>query len=221
MNNYILLSHELSDSLSAYGNGKRISVNTLHSMKNGDSSNNTSIELPSHYGTHIDLPRHFLENGKTLSSYNISNFISEKIQIIDARFYSPHNFLIKEDLLKDQAPSDTIDVVLIYFDYSSQRGSEKYWKYNPGFSFSFAEQLKLKYPNIKIFGFDLMSLSSYQQREIGRDAHKVFLSNDIIILEDMNMACFDKVIPLLKRIIVAPLMVKGAEGAPVTVIGEY
>jgi len=54
---------------------------------------------------------------------------------------------------------------------------------------------------------------------LGRIAHKEFLSQDILIIEDMNLIALD-VKRKLHKMIVAPLYVSGAEGAPVTIIGE-
>ena len=58
------LSYTLTKDLTAYKNGKRINIVEERKIVNGDSCNQTSLELPTHLGTHIDFPYHFDENGK-------------------------------------------------------------------------------------------------------------------------------------------------------------
>jgi arylformamidase len=217
--NYLLLSHPLSPALSAYGNGDRIKVEQVTSMEKGDISNNSKIEMNSHFGTHIDLPRHFLVDGKTLSDYMIEEFVFNGIRIIDAQNYKPIDYLIDVDVIDDSNEQREIDLLIFKFGYSKYRDSEKYWRENPGFSPKLVKRIKEIYPNIRAIGFDLISLSSYQSRPLGRIAHKEFLSQDILIIEDMNLTPLD-VRRKLNKMIVAPLYVSGAEGAPVTIIGE-
>jgi arylformamidase len=217
--NYLLLSYPLSPMLTAYGNGDRIKIDQVTSMEKGDSSNNTKIEMNSHFGTHIDLPRHFLIDGKTLTDYPIGDFVFNGIHIIDAQNYKPIDFLIDVNVIDDRDEREDIDLLIFKFGYSMYRDTEEYWRENPGFSPKLAKRIKEIYPNIRAIGFDLISLSSYQSRPIGRIAHKEFLSKGILIIEDMNLVTLD-VRATLRKIIVAPLYVNEAEGTPVTVIGE-
>ena len=41
----------------------------------------STIQIGSHLGTHIDAPRHFIKNGKTIDQYDISHFCGYAILI--------------------------------------------------------------------------------------------------------------------------------------------
>jgi len=71
-------------------------------------------------------------------------------------------------------------------------------------------------------GFDAISLTSFQHRELGREAHRAFLCphkthNPILIIEDMHL---EKLTHTPASVICGPLMLKDADGVPVTVIAE-
>lgn len=217
MSNFILLSYILSDQLCAYGNGRRLSVTQLRSIENGDSSNNSLVELPSHFGTHIDFPKHFISTGKSINSYKISSFIFEKIQIINLNVRDIYNGMITIQSLKAADSDIEVDLLLFNTGYYKIRDTDDYWNNNPGFAPELAGHLKAQYPNLRAIGFDTISLSGFQSREIGRIAHREFLSRDILIIEDMDFSSIGR--NRLDKVIVAPLWVKNAEGTPVTVIG--
>jgi kynurenine formamidase len=65
---------------------------------------------------------------------------------------------------------------------------------------------------------DLISVSSYSNREEGRKAHHAFLNPDegeiILLIEDMKL---DTDGPF-NKVIVAPLLIDNADGAPCTVL---
>jgi len=216
--NYILLSYHLDSSLSAYGNGPRIEIHQLLSLANGDTSNNTSIEMPAHFGTHIDFPKHFIHDGKSINDYRIDYFIFNKIKIICLDKNGFYDNMITEKSLTSLGEDLDVDLLLVNTGHYKIRNSESYWKDNPGFSPEVAKFVKKMFPNIRAIGFDTISLSGYQNREVGRLAHKEFLSRDILIIEDMNFSELKN--NDLKRVIAAPLWVNDAEGTPVTFIGE-
>ena len=75
---------------------------------------------------------------------------------------------------------------------------------------------------MRAIGFDFISLTAYQHREIGREAHRAFLAKyrdkpPIRIIEDMALAALSKA---PSEVTVLPLFVRGADGAPVTVLAR-
>jgi kynurenine formamidase len=213
------LSYELSDSLSGYAGGDRIKIKQSRSMCCGDTSNNTEFWMPTHYGTHIDYPFHFSKDGKNGSGYEASDFVFTNIQIIDLDLRDREDKLIHpEDIKVDE--DDTVDAVIINTQYSNIRNEDKYWNDGPGFAPETAAKLKKKFSNLKLIGFDSISLTNFNNRPLGRTAHKSFLiENDLIILEDMNLITLND-IGTISKLIVAPLRMVDADGAPVTVLAE-
>jgi kynurenine formamidase len=66
---------------------------------------------------------------------------------------------------------------------------------------------------------DFISLTAYQHRELGRAAHKAFLGGEhpILLVEDMDL---NQLSSQPKSIVCAPLLMKGADGAPVHIIAS-
>jgi kynurenine formamidase len=66
---------------------------------------------------------------------------------------------------------------------------------------------------------DFISLTSYQNRELGREAHRMFLGGDrpILLIEDMDLS---KIMNSPKSISCIPLLINGLDGSPVTIIAS-
>ncbi len=213
------LSYELSPELSNYGGAKGISIEWIRRTDRGDTSNNSLLQLPAHTGTHIDYPFHFVEEGKTGSEFEPCDLIFENVVWVDIQGINPSNYLITPNDLQNviSAWSENTELILFKTGFCYQRENETYWKYNWGFAPECAAFLKAKFPKLRAIGFDLISLSSFQQREIGRLAHKEFLgTHQLLIVEDMdlrNVSSHDR----FSTIIVSPLRFAGADGAPVTI----
>ena len=203
------LSHFIDFNTPCYG-GKSdlIKIMSLSSIKNGDTSNSVQISISSHVGTHIDFPRHFDDNGKTLSDYDSSYWIFNKVGFIESGVEDFPNML-------DEIKAD-IEILILKTNFGKFRGNEEYWTSQPVIPSSYASILRRKFSNLKVFGFDLISLTSKLDREEGRKSHISFLiENDILVIEDMNLINL-KICP--DKIIVAPLLISNLDGSPCTII---
>jgi arylformamidase len=219
MSKWIYLSYELSASLSNYGGSNGIEIEWIRRMDQGDASNNSSLKLSAHTGTHIDYPLHFFKDGKTGSDYVANELVFKSIGMVDISGQEVIDYLIQPNNLIN-APTHSIEFLIIKTGFCHCRNEEKYWKFNWGFAPETASFLKKKYPQLKAIGFDLISLSAYQQRETGRVAHKEFLEHhNILIVEDMDLSQIEAV-HNIQTLAVAPLRFKGADGAPVTILAE-
>lgn len=205
----VFLSYFLNESTPSYGDEKNVfSHQFVSSIKHGDHTNNSKVHFNTHLGTHIDFPLHFYENGKSINDYNASFWIFSNIGIIECK---PENILLKIENIDPE-----IDFLILKTGFSKYRGTERYWKSQPVIDSSIASILKAKFPKLRIFGFDLISLTSKLDRVDGRLAHLAFLeSPEILILEDMNLANLDF---RPTKIIVSPLLIRNIEGTPCTVI---
>jgi len=213
---WIFLSHRLSNNTPQYGGEKAIYIEQRTSLAKGDSSNTKFLQLPNHVGTHIDFPKHFHEEGKTLNDYDAVYWVFSKPFVLD--YYAADDELIDLKGIVERIPYNT-DFLLIKTGYQKYRGEIKYWNNNPGLSPELANDLRNHCPNLKAVGFDFISLTSYQNRLIGREAHRQFLiDNDIVIIEDMDLSAIPST---LTEIIALPLMIDNIDGGPITVIAKY
>lgn len=210
-----MLSHLLDTSTPAYGGGTSFSRRSLVKPTAGKSSQSEEWTFKNHLGTHIDFPLHFIPNGKSLSSYKAEDFYFEKTYLIEC-LANEDQILRPEDFNK--LPANDCELLLIRTGFEKYRVTEAYWKNNPGIHPSVAEYLIRELPNLRAIAFDFISLTSYQNRELGREAHKAFLggSKEILIIEDAHLLdCPSDSL----SVVVAPLLVNHADGSPVTMLG--
>ena len=173
--------------------------------------------MPNHVGTHIDFPRHFGVDGKTINDYTAEFWTFNNPFVLEYKAQVEEMINLSEGILKE-IPVET-DFLLINTGFQKFRGTEKYWNNNPGLAPELAAPLKQRCPGLKVVGFDFISLSSYQNRMLGREAHRKFLlENDILVIEDMDFSQLRKDV---KQVVALPLMIDQADGGPITVIASY
>jgi arylformamidase len=212
MSKNVFLSYYFDQKTPVYG-GKNdvISFDQIKLIENGDTTNECVINLPNHSGTHIDFPRHFSKYGKTCSDYSTEFWLFHKVGFLSCSIEELPN-KIKE------LPSD-IEILILKTGFGIERGNEKYWQSQPVIPAYFGKVLRLSFPYLRVFGFDLISLTSKLDRCEGKKAHESFLiENDILILEDMNLT---EISEKPKKIIISPLLIKDADGSPCTVIAFF
>jgi arylformamidase len=164
--------------------------------------------MPSHVGTHIDFPYHFSETGSKSNDYPASFWIFNKIGFIDSKV---------EDLIDklDTLPSD-IEILILKTGFGSNRGNNIYWEKQPVIPSFYANAFKNKFPKLRVFGFDMISLTSRQDRQEGKFAHVEFLlSHNILILEDMDLSSLNET---PEMVVLSPLQINALDGVPCNVM---
>jgi kynurenine formamidase len=215
------LSHSLSQGIPTYGwEHAELTLKQIKSIREGDSCNTFWLGLENHFGTHVDAPAHFYDEGMTIAEYLPETWISHRPCVV--RLESKENELIGIDRLAGHIP-ETADIVLIQSGFQRFRGTPKYSHYNPGLKPEIGFWLRKEYPLVRMVGFDFVSLSPFQNRDLGREAHRVFLDPHgvgvpILIVEDMDLSCE---LSGILSVLVVPLRVVGLDGAPCTVIGVF
>ena len=216
MNKYIYLSHFLSESTPTYGKRDQFTIKRTSCIDHGDTANSHSLNISTnHMGTHIDLPKHFFEHGQCLNDFNPNYWFYSHVSLLDLS--KNNGELITVEDLKDKKIALKTEILLIKTGFEKFRNKEIYWKENPGVSPELADFLRSEYPNIRTLGFDFISLTSFQHRSIGKEAHQAFLNPEkpITIIEDMHLEDINKS-PLCLNVF--PLLVQNIDSSPVTVI---
>ena len=80
---WVFLSYPLSNTLSAYRNGMRIEVASDSAIERGDATNNSTIRMSSHFGTHLDFPSHFSQTGARSEDYLPEFFLFSRVGTAD------------------------------------------------------------------------------------------------------------------------------------------
>lgn len=212
------LSYNLSEDLTSYKNGKRIKIIYKQKIKNRDSCNQTQLELPTHFGTHIDFPYHFDENGRSGDEFLADEFVFNSVDIISLIDMLQNSSIIEKKHFSKHKFISSAELLIIKTGYCSKRSHESYYNNYPGFSEKLAKYFKSKCPNLRAIGFDLISLSSPLNGDLGKKTHLEFLKEEeITIIEDMDLNNL-KPDDSISTVIVAPLRFDNSDGAPVTIL---
>ena len=212
------LSHSLTTDTPSYGNKDEVRLVQKSSISAGDTSNTTDLRLTNnHIGTHLDMPNHFYENGKTITDIDPSEWFFEKVGLIDIECEKGR--LINEADFKTHEILVDTDFLIIRTGFEKFRDQDIYWNAYPGISEKACEYLRRNFANLRAVGFDFISLSSPLFKLEGKAAHRVLLDERagsfILIIEDMKIAHLSK---NPSKIIIAPLLLEKGNGGPVTIL---
>lgn len=214
----LFLSHILDKNTPTYGNRSYFAIEKKSSIDRGDVANDSSINTTVHIGTHIDMPYHFYQNGQTINSYDASFWYFHKPLLIEI---TPRSLLIMDELievLESKVVDSETDFLIVKTGIEEERGNTIFWNKNPGFLPELYDYLIMKFPKLRVLGFDSISISSFSERMIGREAHLKFLNPDhpILLLEDMQLKEVNEKIEIFD-VIISPLRIADSDGLPCTV----
>lgn len=213
------LSYSLDISTPTYGNRNKFLIEKKSDISKGDVANDSFISTTAHIGTHIDMPYHFYEDGQTIENFDADFWIFKKVLFVEIE---PKNLVVKDELINvlENIQDTDYEILIVKTGICNQRNKEVFWKENVGFAPEIYNYLTEKFLNIRVLGFDSISVSSITDRILGRESHKRFLSpkKPILLLEDMDLRQIDSGV-VFEKIVVAPLRIKKCDGLPCTVIG--
>ncbi len=222
MGNYILLSHIISSNIPSYGNRDSVEIKSKSSIENGETANtSTWIFSNNHIGTHIDVPKHFSDDGLKTFEISISEYFFKRVEIVEIPCTEGRLISI-EDFSKYENIDLDVDLILIRTGYEKYRKEEKYWNDNPGLAPELANYFRKKYTKLRCVGFDFISLTSWKFRKEGRLSHSEFLApkkteKPILVIEDMKL---NDLCSKINLVIVSPLFVEDGNGGAVTVFAD-
>lgn len=206
-----LLSHPLSELTPCYGGKEGIFVEPVKAISRGDSCNIKKITLSLHAGTHVDVPFHVIEKGRKVLDVEPREWIFLKVNLVNIQVKAGH-LIVPKDIPR----LTDCELLLIKTGFEKHRRKEVYWSNSPGLGPEMAIFLKKKCPSLRAVGVDFISISNLKNREAGRQAHRNFLGNNILLIEDMKLSPLERA---LGCILVSPIFIKDADGAPCSVWG--
>jgi kynurenine formamidase len=216
---YSYLSYPLSSATPIYAGGKRPLISKIRGTgQNGKGVNVFQLSFNNHSGTHIDSPNHFFAKGKAIAEYPAEFWKFNSPVIIDVTL-RPSGLLKCGKWVKEISRGN--DVVLFKSGWGRFRQEKKYIYENPGLHPEAAYYLRRHFPGLRALGIDWISVSSFQQREVGKKTHKILLdykkTKPILIIEDMFLPAG---LRNLEELIVLPLLVDGIDSSLCTIIGK-
>jgi kynurenine formamidase len=217
---YRFLSYTIEERMPVYGGRASVSITPVRSIARKDTANVSSISLNNHWGTHIDLPRHFFNKGASVCDHPADFWRFSAPCVINLKL-KPSELLRWGDWAGPLRKAH--DIILFRSGWGRRRARKEYGTSNPGVHPEVADILRVGFPNARAIGIDWVSVSPYKDRAIGRMSHSAFLDPDgagrpVAIIEDMDLSA-----PMarLSEVTVLPLRVEGIDSAPVTVLGAF
>lgn len=161
----------------------------------------STICMGSHTGTHIDAPRHFIKDGKTINQITLDQ-LNGPCQILDLTFVEEK--ITKQDLEKFKLEPDKI--ILLKTKNSFLEATAPF---NPNFVYletSGAEYLASL--QIKAIGIDYLGI---ERNQPDHATHLAFLSKDIPIIEGLRLK---EAVNNKYNLLCLPIKLENLEAAP-------
>jgi arylformamidase len=168
--------------------------------------------MGSHCGTHVDAPKHFLENGMSVDQFDVNDLIGEAL-LINLGKKNPNQVIYLNNFKGEFLKYTNIKRIIFRTDWSEYWNTSQYYQGWPYFD---AESIEfLINNNLKLLGIDFPSPdSAYFGTDCSMDSpnHKKLFSNNIILTEYLTN--LNKLKPGLIFLMVSPLKLLNFDGAP-------
>ena len=199
---WIDISVTIKSGMAHWPDNPEVRVGKMLDMEKGDVCNVSTLSFGSHTGTHMDAPRHFFRNGKTLDRmpFEATMGPARVIEVKDRE-------AVKVDEIKNARikPGERI-----LFKTRNSRLSWKTDSFDEDFVYISKEAAAfLAKSKILTVGIDYLSVGGF--RKDGVETHHALLGAGIWIIEGLNLS---KVKPGRYDLCCLPLKVLESDGAP-------
>ena len=202
---WIDISVSMHDGMVHWPGDPECKISLFVSIPGGAHCNLTQMSLSAHTGTHMDAPRHFVRDGKTMEALPLTavmgpcRVIAIKHQsVITAAELAPHKLKRGERIL------------------FKTRNSTRSWRlagksiFDENFVYIPADTARfLVEKGVQTVGVDYLSVGGYKKD--GVECHQIMLGAEIWIIEGLDLS---KVKPGKYELVCLPLKITGADGAP-------
>lgn len=198
------LTHTFDKNMPVYPGDPEPKLEQITSLEK-DGYNDSLITSVMHVGTHMDVPLHMIDGGKTMDQIPMETFIGKGI-LIDVRGKKKiDTVLIEHKKIPERS------IILLYTGYGEKYRSKDYFKHIPQVTEEFAQEMIKR--KVKIVGMDILGPD-----EPPFLTHKILLGQGILIIE--NLTNLDKLLEVSDFEIIALPMKLQADAAPVRVVAR-
>ncbi|MDR2088054.1 MAG: cyclase family protein [Clostridiales Family XIII bacterium] len=166
------------------------------------------VVMPSHLGTHVDAPLHYVKGGKTTADVELSRFCGKAVCLAADDFPREGEYDIKPLLERNAASVEAGDILILYTGYEKLVGTPEYFKF-PNFAENTGEALEAR--GLRGIGFDSPSISLGNNR-----AHQEVLGREIAIIE--SLVNLESLVGRRFFFIALPLKFEDGDGSPVRAV---
>ncbi|CAN5736657.1 cyclase family protein [soil metagenome] len=199
------VSVPLGQGLPTYPNNPPFELQPIKRMAEGGSSNVSRLVMGTHTGTHVDAPRHFIEDGIGVDALPL-NLLIGRARVVEL---TRRGGITADDLAAAGLREDLR--VLFKTPNSALWNSEAFHEDYTHLTDAGARYLVEQ--GVKVVGIDYLSVEQFKKP--GAPAHRTLLSNGVIIIEGLNLAEAEAG---MYEMYCLPLPIVGGDGAPARVI---
>ena len=179
-----------------------------------DGFNAETITLNAHTGTHLDVPYHFFDEGKTIDQMPVDAFAGPAA-FIDLRHKPADSPITAADLKPFADRIKPEDIAILNTGWGKKRGFAKEYLFQWPYLDKSGAELLLE-AGVKGVGIDGLSLGGWGSAK-GRPCHEVLLGAGLFIVEELNIP--DEVMDKTGLWFSAfPILLNGCGGAPVRAV---
>ena len=199
------VSVPLAQGLPTYPGNPPFELQALKRIAEGGSSNVSRLVLGTHTGTHVDAPKHFIDDAAAVDALQLDLLIGRtRVIEIDKRGGISADELAAAGLREDlrvlfKTPNSAL--------WNSSTFHEDYTHLSEGAARYLVDQ------GVKVVGIDYLSVEGF--KKAGAPAHRALLGSGVIIIEGLNLSEAD---PGMYEMYCLPLRVVGGDGAPARVL---
>lgn len=199
------VSVPLETGMPAYPGNPEYELHAIKRIADGGSSNVSRLVLGTHTGTHVDAPRHFLDDGAAVDALALDLLIGPARVVAIA-----HGGGIGAEDLAEAGVRDDVRVLL-------RTPNSGLWN-RRSFHRDYAHLTEsgaryLVEHGTRLVGIDYLSIEEF--KKAGAPAHRALLSAGTVIVEGLNLGAVD---PGTYEMYCLPLRVAGGDGAPARVV---
>ena len=204
------LTHNLEEGMPVYPGTESPQIK-IETTIEGEGFEERLLTLFSHTGTHMDAPCHIVKCKKSLSDFDVSDFMGKAV-LIDVQGMSE----ITHDIIEEYADKLKDAKFAVLFS-----GWDKYWGYDEYFTdfpvLTMAATELLTRFDLTGICMDMISID-YADTETF-DNHKLVFDKNMLIVE--NLTNLDKVKSMEFDITCMPLRIKDGDGSPVRAFATF
>lgn len=199
------ISREIHTNTAVWPGDSGVEIERKSSFEKGNNSTVTRVGLGLHTATHIDMPLHFVEGGKSLDEADLTKFFGQcKVFEIASEKSISVDDIKSYDIQKG-------DIIIFKTQNSNLSLDDPFKK-----DFVYLELDATNYlveKGVKTVGIDYLSIEAFGSK--GHEVHKTLLENEMVIIEGLDLKDVEQGSYFL---VCMPLKLKGCEGSPVRAV---
>jgi len=201
------ISVPIHDAMPTWPTSIGVRVTQVMNRKAGDPANVSQLDCDVHTGTHVDAPRHFVDEGKGVDALRLE-VLTGHCYVADARGVDA----VTREVLDSLSIPGTTRRLLLRTDNSAWWEAQDSDFHEDYVALTSDAAKWVVEHGIELIGVDYLSVQRFTD---GPATHEVLLSNEVVIVEGLDLSGVESG---SYRLTCLPLRIVGADGAPARAI---